>query len=645
MKSLLLTLLGGVVLFYLSYSFGLMVKKKISFIKYSLPIGFFLLLGITQITLYYATSITYDGVVSTNILMYLIIVFLIIATISNIFNRKAFFKTKVDKKHLCILGIALFCTVICLIFFCEMNSIPTDNYFYIGHIKENALSNYMNAYNPFDAFRDHYVLTIYRFQTYYHFIAGIFRMLNYNPYLFCIWVIPLYLVVVNCLTIINIIDYLKVKNKIVSFLICIPFTFSWSFLQYSVNGNNFKIALFCYLYLFFIESAKTNKLFPKIILSLLVFAGLSLHSSFLFQAAAMLVVAALLIKKQYNHLDTVVLCGIPLLLYIVQFYEKVTVLHYEKYVALLLLIYLLIRKYKLIPIKGLVILLKSIIWGAVLLIWGYGVASLFGGNSPLLTYESFFIQWSEYNISTKLINGLIFLLIIYYFICTKMKNSYSKFFLYYILIFYNPISIAFVSTYLTSDVYFRLREPILQCPWALILLFSCISWTKLTTLLLSVLCLVKVGVDYPSIQIYQNPRDLLYRMPYDLVEIASQINYKLDYMDADFSMWRVRTISADTRLRLFTDECYYVYSFEDEREFQSSVEVYDNSLWNVITVMRHSEDLEEAVEMMEIATNVFYANLIIVDNKQSEIFYDKMDSICRVWAKNDSYRVYACYFD
>ncbi|MDO5085275.1 MAG: hypothetical protein Q4D47_02410 [Erysipelotrichaceae bacterium] len=637
MKTLIPMMVAFGIILYLSFCYGLLGRIWFSKIKYTTPLGFYILLGFHHVLMIPFSKFYLDKPVATNVLSTLTYIHIFISScilIWYLIKHKKNNKFQIDWKDILIVGFFLMACLLTIYFFVDLDPrSPGDNYFYLGYVWENVVNQDINVVDPFSGVIGYAILPIYRFQSYYHLISGLFKVVQSNPFLFSIWIIPLWLVYINVLTIINFLNYKKYSYLLL--FVAIPFIVSYGELSQAINGSNFKFSLFVYLY--FVYQYFKEK--PSNVLAILLFsAGLSLHSTFMFQGLMMLFVMTLLNRKEHNYIDILVYSLLPFFIYLLQFYG------YYQHMLWIVLVYALyygIRKLTKVDPVIFLYISKCIAYVVILVIVVYGVYSVvYSINTPFNAID--FFQHLQQSITFQesydvFIYGLLLLSLLF-----NYKQRVVKYSLLMILVFYNPISIYFVSNFITQEVYFRIREVFIQNPVVVLQLIALLNYRKIIIIIASLCALVEFKMSYPSITIYDDVKSNLYRMPYALVDMAAKLNHLDTNVEGKL---RASVVSSDVRLRLFTHNFSYLYSVYDERQQQLSIgQQVDKPIWNLVAAMNKSEYFKESLGVISYGIFEYQVDYLVLDKFQAKEIYGAIDNICDPVSENEEYIAYKCYY-
>lgn len=624
--------------FVLGKGFNTVLKKDFP----EITIGFFVSLAISQVILMYpllrarSTDWLY-------IPMIIILFFFIASVLLHLLKRNFFFNWK--KALFVLLSFCL--AAIIIVLFEEFESVPSDKHFYLGQILENTNADFLNSFDAFSGKSAH-VPFPYRYQSYYFLLSGICKVFDVEPLMMAIWIVPLFLTVCKAETLYWLIEKKNLKPR--NLVLILFFLLDLSFLKNAVNGASFKFPLYILIYSCF-ESIYSSENVATSVINMLIMcmlsgAGIAVHSSFLFQGAIILValVISLVIKKKDKQIIYLLPSGIVLLTYACFFFNKGRLSEKLWLVsAITLFVYYFIRK---IP-KILHIIHKICSLTVLILIWSMSIKIIID-NTQLLGFSDFvtyFFQDAN-NLSSFFQSIFYFMMLVltFWYVIKNKFNSFEAVILsIYYLYFFNPLSIYFVSKYLTDTVYFRIDEFIYKTPYFLICILASINMKKIIKYGFALLGGLTILSYFEINKIYKlNSMSLVYRMPDTFVSISKNLAEYIHNYDVDD--YKVRVISTDLRFRFFSEDSELYFCGNDFRNYYDSTRSdefsYPSFLYFMLTNAHGATN-----EMYDLMNRVIVDNgiaFILIDKDNAERVDNKLSSKCLVILENEDYVSYRC---
>ncbi len=679
---------------FLSFLAGELVLNKLKLsdrFVFATPIGFYVFLGLYQLLIYPVQYFHLKGIY----LVYSLFIISLLILGWAIKNYEVFLKKRFNLKKIILI---LFVTSICTILYyftsnveliCDsyaLTSADNDLYFYIRMISENSkLSMGVNSTDIINGNQLISVSSLYAFTGIIHMFSAMTVIFNLRSitlvFWFCFIILRIFTLMnmFNIEKLLNINKYLKNIYKItVIFSLFIGFGFVSGF--YPVNFRWFtgmtSILIFCLINYF--KENNDKWIFLYCILTLGLLAS---QSTQLFISAALFVVAAVydsVINKKFN-VRILSIISFPVLLYSAFFiaYSMNEHLIMMIFLILFMLINILSKffpklfDYRIVLLSGITALIVMILYGFV----GKGATfsflesiDYFSKYTSCLFFDSEFVK-SPFDILGNIGQRLLFLcpfISIFNFKKNNIEmNICSIFMITTILLFYNPLVMPFVSTFMTGIVYHRLELLIINSVYYFIFLNVLdekkVYFNKmlLISVLLSSVTLCKDVVGYLShYDEYSLNAEPKYKISNDVIEISDFLD---DYFyDQEITVLYPITIA---NLRLY-NEC-----------FQTSTLVpywYQNSFYHDDFIYKYDEldDLMKIQCMMELPidyfTNYYYefepervpdlkqillesdADIVIMKKwadpeGEDRIYHELLSQFTEIIYDNDTYQIYRIY--
>lgn len=468
--------------------------------KFSTVIGFVVFLCALQI-LYYPAQIfnlSFNYIIVASVLLLLIGMYFLIS------NFKEVKEELLNKKTLIVLISVIIFSFVSSNTFIDIEF--SDAATYLNYIAQNININKLNMFNPVTGLKGHEWDIYYLYQGWYHFGAFLCWLINANVYVLnmgsyvanitvSIWALGLIYSFISSFFIVDLLEYFNFKDKISKYVIGIYLLFYANFyywkIAFSFYGNTFRALLGAILIFLIYRWFKEEKEEIKLLFPIVITAGLSFTSSFLFIAFVIMFSLAIylfMIKKEKTIYDMFTFV-FPMAFYGIIMFGKVYPVILIGGIIFLLLIYVG-RLFK--PIRRSMYYLDDFFFkhinkiAFVLFPIFLGVVSFylnFMVDGFIPTYSHFFEDHQNYdmikdyyfiysNLLDNVFNVIRWTGII--FIVFKSKSVEDKFIKVMILItlviLLNPLFISAIALAITGIVYYRMVEVVFN-PFTEILMF------------------------------------------------------------------------------------------------------------------------------------------------------------------------------
>lgn len=630
-------------------SVGLAITKQFSlpFKKYFFPVGFIILFGGYELIMFFPLYLNLSNLFSylaASILLALIIW-------SFLYNKKDIVTEFFERKNLLLIGILLL-TFGAIHLFGYVGDFRLDHNFYISYIQENMVSNTLNYLNMLQS--GYSTMTaIYSQDGFYHLLALIAKVFHQEGYFFAIGFTPFLYTIFASTVLFESIEQLTNRkfNRIIFTICALVLVFNPHLIVNTMMGNLYRdyVLIFVLLFLFKKELSKNEALF----LFVVFLAGISVHSTFVF--LGIIVIVAKFIHLLLTHAD------------------KIQVKWFAIYSSSLFLNACLLFLPKLLSVsKGLLATLASVMslifLFTIVTCWKMkyfekgckvflmlSVVVLYCGSLYLtytkravFDYTDFFYEVFLFNASMVEVVSNIHLVFGYVItLVFLVLNRKNRTYLDYLLavtwfVFYNPITIAAISTYLTYVVYFRIAFLFIN----FFICFMIINQlkNKFFFVLLCGMMLLTFCLPYSYGLKFKHPGDYNadYRMENDAVHAFELLNeLGSDYQKSNASLANV--FSTDFRAPYLTTSVHYSYTIYSWRGAFREKQLYTNDQLTVLyKAFAYSRIYDvPQTDLMEIIQTKSI-DFILLDTYQTVGTYEKLNSICKLVYENPSFKLYRC---
>ncbi|MEG0238526.1 MAG: hypothetical protein RR568_00095 [Anaerorhabdus sp.] len=636
--------------FYIcSTSIGMMMNKvfTLPFIKYYFPIGFVAIFGIYELLMFLPLFLNLSSIFSY--LSGFIILILILT--SFIYNKKKLLDELLSRKSLIILFLFIF-TILFIYLFGYVGDFRLDHNFYISYIQENMISPKLNYIN---ILQSGYTTmgNIYAQDGFYHLIALLSNIFHFDGYLFSIWFTPFLYTIFASTTLLEAIEHLTSKKlyKYVFSFLSILLVFNPHLIVNSMMGNLYRDYVIILILLLLIKDSCTKN--QTIFLFFAFLTGICVHSTFVFLAIIILfakLIHLLLSKSDEKQIKWYCIYSFfvvqnAFLLLIERFSHTSKPIIIS--ISFLLTIILLYALYKLWNFKNFQKYLKVTIIIGIIGLYVFSLSITFNGH-PVFNYHDFFYEVfllkateieiiSNIHLTFGYVISLIFLII----------NFKSKHFINILLfvtwvVFYNPITISTISTYLTNVVYFRIAFIFINF---FVLFYIIVQFkNKLIYFTLILILLITFCLPYQYGLKFKNPIDfnMEYRMENDAVLAFNTLD-QLGINYVQLHQTKPNTFVTDFRTPYLTKNIHYIYTIYNWRSsFRGKQYQITNDLTHLYEAVAYSSTFDIPLEMIDEAITNSKINFILLDTFQTSDTYEKLNRLCKVEYDNNSFIIYSC---
>lgn len=352
-----------------SFTLGIAIEKKLKLKTslYSAPLGFAALLFFLQIC-YYPVQYFNLSVYWIILISCLVLIILLVGTL---FFIKDMFNQLKRKETLWVLASFL---VFCFVFYhCFIDIEFSDSPMYLGYISQNINASQLNLFNLYSGLKGCEWDALYLFQGYYHFGTFLCYIINLPSQLLGIggsissltistWGLGMLYSLISSFFFVNMIRYLfisskKLENIILFFTLFFSNFYYWR-VAFSFYGNTFRTLFITMLIFMIYRWFKEDQAQFKYVLLIVVGAGITCSSSFLFISFIVLFCLAaylFLIKKENAFIDMSIIV-LPMAIYAVAMFSRNT---QSPWIAPVLAI-VFVLYYSFFWTKGLRIIIKKV---------------------------------------------------------------------------------------------------------------------------------------------------------------------------------------------------------------------------------------------------------------------------------------------
>ena len=651
-------------------------------VKYKWPIGFFIILGLIQLVSFplQAMHVSMQMVGICYGLIFLILSIFVFRYLYASYCGKRLEIFKFEKAHLMeYLLILLFISFNFIICFStnSFNDTNADQSFYITLVENNVGAEQINGILPLSG-QIHWLDSYYNFQAFYLFLTFLSMIFNLDAVLVMAWFVPVLLWLTVSMTFLNLIHYFNRSNK--SWKTMSIFIILWSFVslfdyfvRYNVYGNNIRLFVFAYLMMAYADYFKSPKLRTLIVCGLLWASASSFQSTALF--LGIMIMLAIGIYELFYHRKGLILplifSATPLLIYAAFFlsYGSTALLGVIIGAAVLLLAILSYNQQIKSVLNRLfysrffkVVIVLSVIGMMVLSIKmvpslneevsispRYFIEFLFDKYAPR---RSYIVERNWSMLSLALIRDSLFLLYLVALVQFKKLNEPLKFAFItqwiIILIFYNPLVSAFVSTYFTGSVYMRTGDIIMSLFLIAGLLVYFVNHSKLRGIVIVLACLsiIQLGTkthqylthDFNQITNTQTFNHL-YRMNQDLIDTSRFIE---SYVAEHYNGERPKVLTTQLELNYFAHNYEMLYTVNEERRvFNESYRQTKPELYLLRDGLRKSYELsEEKQQQFKQMLEQLKPDIVVVSTIAAPWVHELFNEVALKIDETPSYLVY-----
>lgn len=530
---------------------GNFVYEKFSIDESKMPlkewIGFIAFLGCYQLLIYIPQFFHWHTIFNCLIIFVLGAVFIYYVKPKNILSYLKF-----DKIILIPIAVAFLFVV--LMYFNPgtiwVNN-TADSAFYLPMINDNSVFNLINAVNPSTG-TPKIIIYIYAFQGINQLLGGLGMLFFTKGSLVCIWVVPFLVNFLFFELIINTCFVFSKKCSPIKIAFIVFLGIALQFTEYNLIYGYYPTSLrpicFYSMILLYLYSLKCNYKVDKKMIFLVSIANIAVHSSSLF--IIIMCAVTLFLVSMYNNIDYNFTWSYYLILpaminaMFVYFYKKSFLAGAIIVIATLLIIlvynkfdFLLKEHCKIFKVIISVVFLFLIFARFYIKDAPMNFRDFFDNSSTTISSIYSLVYLKEYtftNFLTLINYVLLFIFIVSLIFNSKYKKykNFGLFIIIFYLLFYNPLSITYVSKFITLAVYPRI-EIVVFNNYYIILMFCFISFNLVLKLLFATLCCVNLETQISNFYInnnaikYMNENyDLnrLYKIDESLIDMGNYFN-------------------------------------------------------------------------------------------------------------------------
>lgn len=678
-----------VIIFFLLYFnyIGIFIcdifNEQLYWVRLKFPIGLITIFGFFQFISFPLLYFHVPMKVEIICLVIILLLFFIGATI-HLFvkNKKRLFIFKMIKNNLFLIiltisfvGLHLFLTFITN----SLNITSSDQSFYITLVKNNINAEQINTIYPLTGEIKNLHL-FYNFQGLFVMLSGISQLFNIESLAIVAWLYPVLLLTFLATTIINICSYCGVKRRrmFFAFLIAVFMLNFWNIeavVKYNTYNGPLRAYIFAYIFILYYEGFKTNK-FNQWIINLVWLAAIAVQSTTLFNGYLLLgsfILYDLFISKKKLFFDLIT-SGSSLHIYLFFFLRYSSHYKISSLWVLFMILMLIIRrhdKYKEIlqniiyhkNMKKIIVLGYCSMIGISLIIFNYGWLE------PSISSEYFIEYLNEYYFNTSyyssiffsLLNTILKILFIFLnlYVISKMSSlkEWLRFFviteLILIILWYNPIASPFISTFITGNVYFRLRDIIFNIPLIVALLYYMVYRLRYGKVFFIFLILCTAGLGCINIYEYLSygpnqiedfsQHSFYYRLPQNTVHMSQFLNQYLEKYDSHINP-RPRIYSMDRTVNYFSNKYEMIYTANNERNF-NSIDLeqkirFEFDPYVLEGLVTQCESYQEYLIKYRLLLKVYRVDFVVLNNNVSELIKQETLKDYHLIYVDSSYSVY-----
>ena len=627
-------------------SIGLFLNDKLDlrFKKYYFSIGLITILCIYEsliiFPLLYNMSYIYSYI--SGIVVFIICLYTLYV------ERKQIINNIKDRKQLHILLIV--CLTI-VVFFISGNAANNfnDTYYYESFITENTKSSILNYINLFQSGYG-FVEVEYIFDGYYHLLALLSNVFRINPYLLITWLMPFIYSVFYFSTCAELIEHFSFNfSKKYLILLIYIFVFAGLFKGFDLIyvGNFYNPLILSIIIL--IISKKDLSIKQSIFLMICFIAGISTQSSFIIYSIVIIIAKAfhIVINKNEKQISYMCLYMCPVVFFSILTFIKtfniMSTFMLMDIIVLFVSILLSLLLNKILNVKRLkycCILLSILIYCSSILLLVIGKYQ-YGPQDFFSTLDPFNVGYNFLNIIIEVIPLIIIVVKAFY---SKNYNYYFALVIVTFLLFFNPLTIPSISTYMTSIVYVRIFNP---CTAFIIFIFSLSLIKNIYSYILIVFFIInQCTFETKNISFYNKDTDnLLYRMSYDSVDAFNKLD-ELTKQYKEKTGFPPSTFATDLRSEFITYDAGYIFNLRtgrtmltgDRLNYQSFREEQICDLYAALT---KGDNFINTEYISSVISNQVI-KFILIDSNQTDEAINEIEKNCILEYRNRSYLLYSC---
>lgn len=647
----ILSIISFFILFYIcTVSLGMLISQKLilSTKKYYFPIGLISIFGIYEILMFIPMYFKLSSMISTLVG----IVLLTLVIYSFIVNKKNIVKELFDKKQFMVCGIFIL-TFLLIYFFGYIGDFRSDHNFYISLIQEGMRSDRLNIINLLQSGNSTIALT-YSQDGFYFIIGLLANICHINGYLFSIWFTPFLYMTFATTTMLESIEHLthSKNRKIIFTLATFLLVFSPLMIDYTMMGNLYRDFVIVIILLTLTQKEMTFK--EALFLFIAFFAGISVHSTFVFLSLIMLLakfIQLVLTKSSKDQVAYFLFYSFSILLnaallFANQFLGNIAYIHVFILITIILLVSLLI--YNLWKLKQSYQIFSMLIILLTVVIFGLSIYCTIT-NKAVFNYNDFFYEVLLPNATRDEIISNIHYSICYVITLAtilfihKKDNYISCLLLTTYILFFNPLTIAAISTYLTNVVYFRVAFIFSN----FFILFSCINYIKKDIYFIlgisSIVIVFCLPYQYALKALNPVNYNLTYRVEQEAYEAFDELenisnNYYLKYST------HPNTFTTDYRTPFFTKDTHYVYNLYSWRSgfYEKTTPLNNDEYTQLYRYLSYSRLYSFDPDNLQSIIKEKQIHLIFMNQYQSKEIYSTLDTVCKSEYYNADFVIYSC---
>ena len=651
-------------------------------IKYKWPIGFFIILGLIQLVSFslQAMHVSMQVVSICYSIIFLILTLIVIKYLYRLYCDKRLKIFKFKKADVIdYLLIALFIGFNFIICFStnSFNDTNADQSFYITLVENNLGIDEINTILPLSG-QIGQLDAYYNFQSFYLLLTYLSTIFQLEAVLVMAWLVPFLLWLTVAFTFLNLIHYVNhqqssLKTMSLFFILWSSVSLFDYFVRYNVYGNNIRLFVFSYLMIAYVEYFKNSKTKTLVLCAILWLSAISLQSTTLF-LGSMLMVAIGVYEIFFNKKGVIlplVFSATPLLIYTAFFLGQRANMRVGLFIGGVFLLFSALASYKktrnmiqhlcyhrlfrcslalcLIVMMLLSMKLLPTLNESSAISPAYFINFIFDKYAPKRRY---IIDRDWAMLCLTILRDGIFLLYLGAMLSFKKLNQTLKYTisiqLLTILIFYNPIVCAFVSTYFTGGVYMRTSDIVMSIFLVTSLLAYFANHPKFYKGIVSLACLAIVQLtaqtyqylthDFNQIDQRQNFNHL-YRMNQDVIDTA---NFIESYVERYYENERPKVLTTQLALNYFSRNYEMIYTVNQERRvLDDSYRQHMPQLYLLRDGLKKSYELSgDQQQQFKKALTEEQPDLIIVPQVAAPWVHELFNEIAVKIDENASYLVY-----
>lgn len=646
--------LSALIALFSAFGFTLCRKLKIDKIWFYFPVGYAVFLGVYECLMIlplkycWPTKINY---IVTGILLLILVINLII-------NFKFIFKVISKDKFIPMLTIGFI--VLFMMLSGEVLDNFDDHFYYFSFVSSNLSSTNLNMVDP-NTGGAGMMQTAYQMQGIYFFQSAITYFTKLPSYLIASNVFTSLTVILNASMCFNLIKYFMPRIKtwvaclLVVLIVARGINVSLQFL-----GNSMKASIYALFVMLMLIRYQEKKNIWLILLFVLA-SCISCQSSVLFMIlpAMFAMIIYDCVKKDKDSLFYSILIACPLLVYMILYLglPNVILIGFTIGIILLIVIYNWIHSFwakAALPFAKFVCLLfvLAVYAGSVYLVTKkvdtpFGFMDFF--EKVLFPYDSksFLYHFSLSGLIDWIYNIVRFFAIVMVLLFARKKDYYYFVMLSTVLIFFNPVTIPFVSKYMTDVVYSRFGEFLFSTLTIIYILANVDVIKGVKSLIIIYFGYKLIASQTTVLNLKLNNFNYFYHMSDDAAEIAFVLEERAAALQNNQDL--LPFFATDFRFFLTSDRLYQLFSVNQWRYYYSGgQENFGDrnflSLYNVAKKSKYFND-ENAYDVIDVVLPIYRIQFIVIDKEQLLPLYERFEKYCEIKKENNSYILYECHYE